>query len=93
MDKLAMDEIKDSKLFILEDGQDFIMFDYKVGGPIVIKNIADDFRGIYKQDYNKTSIEKLEIMKGVYSVKDFDFVFSAILFAIDKVPVEKFLFS
>ena len=26
-------------------------------------------------------------------IKDFDFVFSAIFFAIDKVPIEKFLFS
>ena len=75
MAKLAMDEIIDSKLFNIEDGADYVMFDYKVGGFIVIKNIADDFRGIYKQDYNKNSIEKLEIMKGVYSVKDFDFVF------------------
>ena len=75
MAKLAINEIKDSKLFILEEGQDFVMFDYKVGWSIVIKNIADDFRGIYKQDYNRISIEELAIMEGIYSVEDFDFVF------------------
>ena len=75
MAKLAMDEIIASDLFNIEDGKDYIMFDYKIGGSIVIKNISDDFRGIYKQDYNRISIEQLQIMKGVYSVKDFDFVF------------------
>ena len=44
---------------ILEDGKNYVMFDYKVGGSIVIKNIADDFRGIYKQDYNRIPIEQL----------------------------------
>jgi len=75
MAKLAMDEIISSDLFNIEDGKDYIMFDYKVGGMIVIKNIADDFRGIYKQDYNRIPIEQLQIMEGVYSVEDFDFVF------------------
>ena len=75
MAKLAVDEIIDSELFNIVDGKDYVMFDYKVGGSIVIKQIADDFRGIYKQDYNRISIEELEIMNGIYSVKDFDFVF------------------
>jgi len=75
MATLAMDEIIDSGLFAIEDGVDYVMFDYKVGGMIVIKNIADDFRGIYKQDYNRISIDELKIMEGVYSVEDFDFVF------------------
>ena len=75
MAKLAMDEIIASNLFNIEDGKDYVMFDYKVGGSIVIKNIADDFRGIYKQDYNKIPIETLPIMQGIYNVQDFDFVF------------------
>ena len=50
MAKLAVDEIIDSELFNIVDGKDYVMFDYKVGGSIVIKQIADDFRGIYKQD-------------------------------------------
>ena len=75
MAKLAMDEIIESKLFDVKDGIDYVMFDYKVGGSIVIKQIADDFRGIYKQDYNRVPIEDLEIMDGIYSVEDFNFVF------------------
>jgi len=75
MATLAMEEIIDSNLFSIIEGKDYVMFDYKVGGSIVIKNIADDFRGIYKQDYNGISIDELDIMKGVYSVEDFDFVF------------------
>ena len=75
MAKLAIEEIIDSELFNIEDGVDYVMFDYKVGGSIVIKNIADDFRGIYKQDYNRKSIDNLKIMDGIYSVEDFDFVF------------------
>ncbi len=51
------------------------MFDYKVGGFVVIKGIADNFRDLYQQDYNGKSIDSLNIMDGVYSVKDFDFVF------------------
>jgi len=75
MAKLAIEEIIDSNLFNIQDGIDYVMFDYKVGGSIVIKNIADDFRGIYKQDYNRKSINELKIMEGVRSVEDFDFVF------------------
>ena len=75
MAKLAIEEIIASELFNIEDGIDYVMFDYKVGGSIVIKNIADDFRGIYKQDYNRKSIDDLKIMDGIYSVEDFDFVF------------------
>ena len=75
MAKLAIEEIIGSELFNIEDGIDYVMFDYKVGGSIVIKNIADDFRGIYKQDYNRKSIDDLKIMDGIYSVEDFDFVF------------------
>lgn len=75
MAKLAIEEIIGSELFNIEDGIDYVMFDYKVGGSIVIKNIADDFRGIYKQDYNRKSIDDLKIMNGIYSVEDFDFVF------------------
>ena len=39
MAKLAMDEIISSELFILKDGQDYVMFDYKAGGEIIIKNV------------------------------------------------------
>ena len=75
MAQQAMSTIENSELFNIEDGVDYVMFDYKVGGFVVIKGIADNFRELYKQDDNGKSIEELEIMDGVYSVEDFDFVF------------------
>tara|TARA_B110000014_G_scaffold262520_1_gene256688 strand:- start:1136 stop:2032 length:897 start_codon:yes stop_codon:yes gene_type:complete len=75
MAQQAISTVENSSLFNIEDGTDYVMFDYKVGGFVVIKGIADNFRELYKQDYNGKSIEKLKIMDGVYNVKDFDFVF------------------
>ena len=75
MAQQAISTIKNSSLFNIEDGTDYVMFDYKVGGFVVIKGIADSFRDLYQQDYNGKSIAKLKIMDGVYNIKDFDFVF------------------
>ena len=75
MAQQAMDDVLNTGLFNVENGKDYVMFDYKTGGAVVIKNIAEDFRGIYKQDYNGTPIENMSIMDNVYSVSDFDFVF------------------
>ncbi len=75
MAQQAMSTVKNSGLFNIKDGSDYVMFDYKVGGFVVIKGIADNFRELYKQDYNGNAIEDLQIMEGVYSVEDFDFVF------------------
>ena len=75
MAQQAMATVKNSGLFNINDGTDYIMFDYKVGNFVVIKGIADNFRELYKQDYNGNAIEELEIMDSIYSVEDFDFVF------------------
>ena len=75
MAQQAMSTVENSGLFKINDGTDYVMFDYKVGGFVVIKGIADNFRELYKQDDNGNSIEDLKIMNGVYSVEDFDFVF------------------
>ncbi len=75
MAEQAISAIKESQLFDIKDGIDFVMFDYKVGGFVVIKGIADNFRDIYQQDKNGISINDLPIMEGIYDVKDFDFVF------------------
>ena len=75
MAEQAISAIKESQLFNIKDGIDFVMFDYKVGGFVVIKGIADNFRDIYQQDKNGISINDLPIMEGIYDVKDFDFVF------------------
>ena len=75
MAQQAMSTVENSGLFNIKDGTDYVMFDYKVGGFVVIKGIADNFRELYKQDYNGNPIENLEIMEGIYNVEDFDFVF------------------
>ena len=75
MAQQAMSTVKNSGLFNINDGSDYVMFDYKAGGSIVIKGIADNFRELYKQDKKGVPIEDFEIMNGVYSVEDFDFVF------------------
>jgi len=75
MAQQAISSVENSGLFNIEDGKNYIMFEYKVGGFVVIKGIADNFRELYKQDYNGKSIETLSIMDNVYSVEDFDFVF------------------
>ena len=75
MAKDVVTNVIDSEIFQLVDGVDYVMFDYKVGGEIVIKNIASDFRGVYMQDINKKSISQIPMMKDIYSIEDFDFVF------------------
>ena len=75
MAQQAMQEVLNSGLFNIQDGVNYVLFDYKAGGMVVIKNIADDFRGVYKQDFNKKSIDELSIMNGINNVTDFDFVF------------------
>ncbi len=71
----VLSHVDDSEVFNLIDGENYVMFDYKVGGEIVIKNIASDFRGVYMQDINKKSINDISMMEGINSVEDFDFVF------------------
>ena len=75
MAQQAMDEVLNAGIFDIQDGKDYVMFGYKTGGLVVIKNIAEDFRGIYKQDFNGVAIEEISIMNNIYNVTDFDFVF------------------
>ena len=75
MAKDVVSQVKNSGLFNLVEGVNYVMFDYKVGGEIVIKNIASDFRGLYMQDINKISIDSIPAMDGIIKVDDFDFVF------------------
>ena len=71
----VVSQVEKSEVFDLVDGKNYVMFDYKVGGEIVIKNIASDFRGVYMQDVNKKSIDNIAMMNGINSIEDFDFVF------------------
>ena len=70
----ALADVLDSRLFT-DSIPEYVQFDYKVGGFVVIKGIADNLREIYKQDINGKSIDQINIMNGINSVKDFDLVF------------------
>ena len=70
----ALSDALNSRLFA-DSVPEYVQFDYKVGGFVVIKGIADNFREIYKQDINGNSIDEINIMNGINSVKDFDLVF------------------
>mgnify|MGYP001330618581 FL=1 len=70
----ALSDALNSKLFA-DSVPEYVQFDYKVGGFVVIKGIADNFREIYKQDINGNSIDEINIMNGINSVEDFDLVF------------------
>jgi len=71
----AMKEVLGSQLFNIKDGIDFVNLGYKQGGPVVIKGIATDIRSLYKQDINLNTFDKIPMMKNIFSVSDFDFVF------------------
>jgi len=75
MSKDAILTVEDSGLFDLKYGEDYVMFDYRVGGEIVIKNLVNDFRSVYKVDINKTPITQIPMMDNITKIKDFDFVF------------------
>ena len=70
----ALSDVLNSRLFT-DSIPEHVQFDYKVGGFVVIKGIADNFREIYKQDINGNSIDEINIMNGINSVEDFDLVF------------------
>tara|TARA_B100000401_G_scaffold158492_1_gene105903 strand:- start:741 stop:1634 length:894 start_codon:yes stop_codon:yes gene_type:complete len=70
----ALSDALNSRLFA-DSIPEYVQFDYKVGGFVVIKGIADNFREIYKQDINGNSIDEINIMNGINSVEDFDLVF------------------
>ena len=70
----ALSDALNSRLFA-DSVPEYVQFDYKVGGFVVIKVIADNFREIYKQDINGNSIDEINIMNGINSVEDFDLVF------------------
>ena len=71
----ALNKIHSSGLFNVKENEDYINLGYKAGGPVVIKGIATDIRSLYKQDVNLNFINDIEMMKGINSISDFDFVF------------------
>jgi len=71
----AMNEVKDSDLFELTEYTDYVMFDYRVGGEIVIKNLVSDFKEVYKKDIKGKSIDDIPMMNNIENIESFDFVF------------------
>ena len=71
----ALNKIHSSGLFNVKENHDYINLGYKAGGPVVIKGIATDIRSLYKQDVNLNFIDDIEMMSGINSISDFDFVF------------------
>ena len=57
-------------------GVDYVNLGYKPGGEAVIKGIASDIRTLYTVDLQGTSINDIPMMKDVFNIEDFDFVFS-----------------
>ena len=57
-------------------GVDYVNLGYKPGGEAVIKGIASDIRTLYPADLQGTSINDIPMMKDVFNIEDFDFVFS-----------------
>ena len=57
-------------------GVDYVNLGYKPGGEAVIKGIASDIRTLYTVDLQGTFINDIPMMKDVFNIEDFDFVFS-----------------
>jgi len=57
-------------------GVDFVNLGYKPGGEAVVKGIAADIRALYTVDLNGKPINDIPMMKDVFNIEDFDFVFS-----------------
>ena len=63
----ALIDALNSRLFA-DSVPEYVQFDYKVGGFVVIKIIADNFREI-TNNINGNSIDEINIMNGINSMK------------------------
>ena len=70
----AFDEVTEE--FSREYGLDYINLGFKPGGEAVVKGIASDLRALYAVDLKGNSIDDSPMMDGIFSINDFDFVFS-----------------
>lgn len=75
MSTLVFDRIADQE-FGHTWGEEYVNLGFRPGGEAVIKGIAREFRANYTQDVRGNPVGDLPIMEGVYSIKDFDFIFS-----------------
>ncbi len=75
MSTRVLERIAD-KEYGLKWGVDYVNLGYRPGQEAVIKGIAKDLRANYNSDVRNNPVEDLPIMDGIYTVKDFDFIFS-----------------
>ena len=57
-------------------GTDYVNLGFRPGAEAVVKGIAADIRALYTGDLHGTPINDIPMMKDVYNIEDFDFVFS-----------------
>ena len=57
-------------------GVDYVNMGFKPGAEAVVKGIAADIRALYTVDLKGTFINDIPMMKDVFNIEDFDFVFS-----------------
>ena len=57
-------------------GIDYVNLGYRPGAEAVVKGIAADIRALYTVDLHGTPINDIPMMKDVFNIEDFDFVFS-----------------
>jgi len=70
IDEVIKPEFPDKK-----DGVDWVHLGFKAGGQGLINTLLADFRAMYTTDVNGVSVDKIPMMEGVTSLKDFDFIY------------------
>ncbi|MCF7800470.1 MAG: hypothetical protein K9N34_00490 [Candidatus Marinimicrobia bacterium] len=57
-------------------GEDYVLLGFRPGNEAVVKGIASNLRKLYTVDYQNTLVDSIPMMAGVYSLKDFNLIFS-----------------
>lgn len=60
----------------IEEGVDYCILGYKVGGAILIQQSGDDFNGTFLEDINGRKASELPLTKDVKNIKDFELILS-----------------
>ena len=62
---------KEQGLPPLEYGKDYVMLDYRPGGPSVILSIGREFRDAYSSDFRGIPLDELPVMRNIHNYRDF----------------------
>lgn len=57
-------------------GEDYVLLGFRPGNEAVVKGIASNLRKLYTVDFQNTLVDSIPMMQGVYSLKDFQLLFS-----------------